>query len=169
MEFKGVVSVLNKYGRRITDTIQNKLKSDRTFATGKTYNSVDYEVNGTTLEISMDSTVEGVSKGINKRTHSPSRTSIIRWMKAKNIQPRVNNRFVARTDSNYKKSAFLIGRAIYNNGTIKRFSYRGSKVLTVAFGAKIRNRLTDELSKAFIAEASDELLNTLLRNGFTNK
>ena len=90
-------------------------------------------------------------------------------MKAKNIQPKKNNRFVSRTDSNYKKSAFLIGRAIYNNGTIKGRGYRGTGLLTVAFGAKVRNNLTDELSQVFISEASDELLNTLRKNGFTNK
>ena len=169
MEFKGVARVLNKYGERITDSIQQKLRQDGNYATGETYNSVDYDVTGTTLEIYANDNVQGISKGINKRTHSPSKSSIIRWMKAKNIQPKKNNRFVSRTDSNYKKSAFLIGRAIYNNGTIKRRGYKGTGVLTVAFGAKVRNNLTDELSQVFISEASDELLNTLRKNGFTNK
>ena len=169
MEFKGVISVLNKYGERITDSIQQKLKQDGNVATGETYNSVDYEVRGTTLEVFFNKNVDGISKGLNKRTHSPTKTSIIRWMKAKNIQPKANNRFVSRTDSNYKKSAFLIGRSIYNNGTIKGRGYRGTGVLTVAFGAKVRKNLTDELSSAFLSEASDELLNTLKKNGFTNK
>ena len=169
MDFKGVVRVLNKYGEQITDSIQAKLKEDKNYASGETYNSVDYDVSDTTLEIYANDNVEGISKGINKRTHSPSKSSIIRWMKAKNIQPKINNRFISRTDSNYKKSAFLIGRAIYNNGTIKKRGYRGTGVLTVAFGARVRNKLTEELSQAFISEASDELLNTLLKNGFTNK
>ena len=169
MGFKWVVRVLNKYGERITDSIQNKLKQDGNYATGETYNSVDYDVTGTTLEIYSNDNVQGISKGINKKTHSPSKSSIIRWMKAKNIQPRINNRFVSRKDSNYKKSAFLIGRAIYENGTIKGRGYKGTGVLTVAFGATVRKKLTEELSQAFLSEASDELLNTLRKNGFTNK
>ena len=44
MDFKGVSGILNKYGAEITDAIQNKLRQDKTHASGRTYNSVDYNV-----------------------------------------------------------------------------------------------------------------------------
>jgi hypothetical protein len=164
MDFKGVSNILNKYGRQITESIKTRLKQDGTYATGRSHDSVVYKVTDTTLEISFDKSVESISKGT-KRVR-PSTTAIMAWMDAKGIKGREKKtgRFTSK-----KKAAYAIATSIFLNGTIKRFGYKGTGVLDFAFSDTIQTQLLDELAIEFIKEASDELLNTLRKNGFTNK
>ena len=46
MDFKGVSTVLEKYGGQITDSIRQKLRQDNTYASGDAYNSVSYKLLG---------------------------------------------------------------------------------------------------------------------------
>jgi|TARA_R110000868_G_C10396971_1_gene720896 hypothetical protein len=166
MDFKGVSNVLEKYGSQITESIKTRLKQDGTYATGETYNSVKHEVSGTTLEIYFNDNVDRIDKGMKPQKSFPSIQSIMKWMSAKNIKGRDPKTGKFRSQ---EKAARYIAKAIYFKGTIKRFGYSGTGVLDFAFGEKIQKRLLDELSVAFVKEASDELLNTLLKNGFTRK
>ena len=166
MDFRGVSNILEKYGRQITESIQTRLKQDGTYATGESYNSVKYDVTNTTLEISFNDTIRYIDQGVLSGRARPSIQSIMRWMDAKGIIGRdpISGRFKSK-----KKTAYAIANSIFTNGTIKRFGYRGTGVLGFSFSDTIQSQLLDELATEFVKEASDELLNTLLRNGFTNK
>jgi hypothetical protein len=166
MDFKGVSTVLEKYGSQITESIKTRLKQDGNYATGKTYNSVDYDVSGTILELSFNESVRHINDGIQRLKSFPSFKSIMEWMNAKNIQGRDPKTGKFRSQ---EKAARYIAKAIYFKGTIKRFGYGGTGVLDYAFSPKIQEQLLDELAVEFLKEASDELLNTLLKNGFTDK
>ena len=164
MDFRGISNILERYGRQITESIQTRLKQDGTYATGRSSSSVAYEVKDTTLDISFDKSVQAISEGT-KRTR-PSTTAIMKWMDAKGIRGRDKKTGRFRDK---KKSAYAIATSIFLNGTIKRFGYKGTGVLDFAFSDTIQTQLLDELAVEFVKEASDELLNTLLRNGFTNE
>ena len=63
-------------------------------------------------------------------------------MKAKGIRPRFSKGTV--TERDYKASAFLIARAIKARGTIQRFGYRCSDILSIfsdnsSFGVDLIN------------------------------
>jgi hypothetical protein len=90
----------------------------------------------------------------------------MQWMDAKGIRGREKKtgKFTSK-----KKAAYAIATSIFLNGTIKRFGYKGTGVLDFAFSDTIQTQLLDELAIEFIKEASDELLNTLRKNGFTDK
>lgn len=166
MDFTGISAILDKYGRQITEAIKTRLVQDGTNATGNTARSVTYEVDKTTLEISFDKNVEAISEGLSPRQSFPTIQSILNWMNAKGIQgrdPRTGRFRRQRVAARY------IARAIYTKGTIKRFGYQGTGVLDFAFSTRIQNQLLDELAIEFIKEADDELLNTLRKNGFTDK
>lgn len=165
MDFTGISAILNKYGQQITEAIKTRLRQDGTYATGATANSVTYDVEGQTLEISFDKNVEAISEGLSPRQSFPSIQSIVNWMSAKGIQgrdPRTGRFRRQRVAAKY------IARAIYLKGTIKRFGYGGTGVLDFAFSNRIQNQLLDELAVEFLKQADDELLNTLRKNGFTD-
>ena len=66
-------------------------------------------------------------------------------MKAKGIRPRFAKGTI--TERDYKASAFLIARAIRARGTITRFGYKGSDILSIfsensSFGTDLTNDLT---------------------------
>ena len=171
MDFKGVSEILNKYGEQITSAIQQKLKQDGTDASGKTYNSVDYDVNGTTLDVYYSGVVNVLDEGLSPNTAYPSITSIVRWMEDKNIQPRSlkTGRFVKKTRAYMRRTAFAIRSSIINKGTIKRFGYRGTGVLDFAFSKDRMNKMANELSSSFSDEINEQILLTFTSNGFTNK
>lgn len=172
MDFKGVSEILNKYGEQITSAIQQKLKQDGTDASGDSYNSVSYKVvNKDELQIYYSGVVDVIDKGLAPEQSYPSLTSIVKWMKDKNIQPRSlkTGRFVKRTMTNMRRTAFALRWAIVNKGTIKDFGYRGTGVLDFAFSKDRMNKMANELSSSFSDEINEQILLTFTSNGFTNE
>ena len=116
--------------------LKREVRIDRAVASGRTVDSINYKVQGSDLIINFDSTL-GILDGGNRPDGSkPSVYSILQWMRDKNIRPRdsrksdsTKGRFVSTSRRNLISSAFLIARAIKDNGTIKRFGYRGTNVL----------------------------------------
>ena len=172
MDFKGVSKILSKYGEQITSSIQQRLREDNTYASGKTYNSVDYDINNNNeLEIYYSGIVDVIDKGLPPKTAYPSITSIVRWMEDKNIQPRnlKTGRFVKKTRAYMRRTAFAIRSSIISKGTIKRFGYRGTGVLDFAFSKDRMNKMANELSSSFSDEINEQILLTFTSNGFTNE
>ena len=169
MDFKGVSKILNKYGEQITSAIQQKLRQDDTYASGKTYNSIDYDVNGTTLDVYYSGVVNVLDEGLSPKTAYPSITSIVRWMEAKNIQPRnlKTGRFVKKTRAYMRRTAFALRWAIVNKGTIKGFGYRGSDVLDFAFNNRISDNIFQEVSEEIYNEIDNQITRTFTGYGFT--
>ena len=155
MDFKGVSAILNKYGEEITNAIQSKLKQDNTDASGRTYNSVDYDVTrDNELEIYYSGVVNVIDDGVGPNRAFPSINSIVRWMDAKGIQPR-----------NLK--TFAIRSAIISKGTIKRFGYTGTGVLNFAFSDKLKQNMMKEISSEIIEQIDEQITRTFTGYGFT--
>ena len=169
MDFKGVSAILNKYGNEITTAIQSRLRQDDTYASGKTYNSVDYKVNGNELDIYYSGVLNVIDDGVGPNRAFPSINSIVRWMDAKNIQPRnlKTGRFVKKTRAYKRRTAFAIRSAIISKGTIKRFGYRGTGVLDFAFSEKLKQNMMKEISSEFIQEIDEQITRTFTGYGFT--
>ena len=169
MDFKGVSAILNKYGEQITNAIQTRLRQDDTYASGRTYTSVDYDVDGNELEIYYSDVVNVLDEGLSPNRAYPTINSIVRWMDAKGIQPRnlKTGRFVKKTRAYKRRTAFAIRSAIVNKGTIKRFGYKGTGVLKFAFSNDRLQKMGDELSSAFGNEINDQILLNFKSNGFT--
>jgi len=123
--------LIDKYGKRAVNDLKNKLVSDRTHASGDTLDSISYSKKGGNIVIEFDPSVNILDEGLNtgQRISASGSQGIIRWMKAKGIRPAFAKGTV--TERDYKASAFLIARAIRNRGTIARFGYRGSDILSI--------------------------------------
>jgi hypothetical protein len=138
---RGLNEILNKYGNRAVDRLKSQVRIDRTNATGVTLNSIKYSVKGTSIIIHHDSSLNIIDEGLDAGKAFPNVGNIILWMKRKNIQPRKSvgsrgSQFTSRVagsqgDRNYRASAFAIAKAIHQKGTIKRFGYKGSNILSV--------------------------------------
>ncbi len=166
---KGYKDVLSDYGERIVSRIKEGLVNDDTMATGEAMRSVVYSSSDKQLTITYNKSVAAVDRGLRPGEHSPNWQSIVRWMQAKGIQPRAKGKFVNSTPSNYKRSAFAIGKAIYRNGTIKRFAYRGTGVIDKAWGRGLKGAMTKALVKRTEENIKAELAVTLQQYGFTRK
>jgi len=170
MDFKGVSKILNKYGEQITESIKTRLKQDGTYASGDSYKSVGYKVvNKDELQIYYSGVVDVIDKGLAPEQAYPSLTSIVKWMKDKNIQPRSlkTGRFVKRTMTNMRRTAFALRWAIVNKGTIKDFGYRGSDVLDFAFNNRIYDNMFQEVSEEIYNEIDNQITRTFTGYGFT--
>ena len=153
--------LINKYGKRAVDDLKNKLVSDRTHASGDTLNSISYSLSGGGIVIEFDPSINILDEGLNtgQRISVSGSEGIIRWMKAKGIRPRFSKGTV--TERDYKASAFLIARAIRARGTIQRFGYRGSDILSIfsdnsSFGTDLINDI-----ELWAQNKIDKLLNNI--------
>ena len=123
--------LVDKYGKRAVNDLKAKLVSDRTHASGDTLNSISYSVKGGNIVVEFDPSINILDEGLNagQRISESGSQGIIRWMKAKGIRPRFAKGTI--TERDYKASAFLIARAIRARGTIQRFGYKGSDILSI--------------------------------------
>ena len=136
--------LVDKYGKRAVNDLKSKLVSDGTHASGDTLDSVAYSIKGGNIVIEFDPSVNILDEGLNagQRISASGSEGIVRWMKAKGIRPRFAKGTI--TERDYKASAFLIARAIKARGTITRFGYKGSDVLSIfsensSFGVDLMN------------------------------
>tara|TARA_R110002012_G_scaffold78746_1_gene200587 strand:- start:7382 stop:7861 length:480 start_codon:yes stop_codon:yes gene_type:complete len=156
---ESIDEVLNKYGVKFTKALKRQLKVDRTYATGSTYKSIKYSVKDSSLILEYDSTMNIIDAGRKAGRRMPSSTDILIWMKARNVRPRDRfGRFLANTTQNRKRAAFAITRGIGRRGTIKRFGYKGSKILDfvnknsdlrLSFERDLKIAIEDDLSDLF--------------------
>ena len=151
----------DKYGKRAVDDLKNKLVSDRTHASGDTLNSISYSIKGGNIVIEFDATINILDEGLNagQRISESGSDGIVRWMKAKGLRPRFAKGTI--TERDYKASAFLIARAIKARGTIQKFGYKGSNILSLfdnnsSFGTDLINDL-----EVWAQNKVDKLLNNI--------
>jgi len=140
--------VLKSLGENIVSEIKKLAKRDKFNASGDLDKSISYEVKDNVVEISANRYIEAISGGIQKKRF-PNVDSIKEWAKNKGIQPRNNKgRFVAKTDANMNKLAFVIGRSISQRGVSKRFGYQGSGFLEEIKKDVVKN-VTDMIAEAY--------------------
>lgn len=153
--------LIDKYGKRAVNDLKSKLVSDRTHASGDTLNSISYSLDGGGIVVEFDPSVNILDEGLNRgqRISASGSEGIIRWMKAKGIRPAFAKGTV--TERDYKASAFLIARAIKARGTIQKFGYRGSDILSIfsdnsSFGVDLMNDI-----ELWAQNKIDNLLNNI--------
>ncbi len=165
--FKGIHEILEDAAQGITERLRDNLYADNTHATGETAQSIRATVKGNEIRVTFNKSLSAIDSGNAAGMHSPRVSSILEWMRAKGIQPRHKGRFVANTASNYKRSAFAISRAIYRYGTIKRFSYQGTRIFERSWGPGYKGALTKRIKKQMDKNLKESVNVIFLANGFT--
>ena len=148
---------LNDVGENIVSEIKRlAITRDDFVASGRLEKSISYEVKGNIVEVSALEYIGAISEGIHKKKF-PNVDRIKEWSKDRGIQPRnKKGRFVARTDANMNKLAFVIARSIAGQspnpdkkgGISKRFGYKGSGFLE-QIKKDVVNNVTDMIAEAY--------------------
>ena len=151
MDLSNLQAELVKYGTLLVQKYKAQLKIDGTQATGDTEKSLNYVVGTAELQILADKSLEYIDEG-RKAGEAPPLSAIAQWARAKGIKPRGG-------DGSFIKSTALtevwmiknIAKSIAENGTIKRFGYKGSGIIDFVY----LNQKDEMLNNIFAAYGRD--------------
>ena len=151
-DFTNLFNTLNEYCEKFKDLYVENLKNDDRVASGQLINNVKTEVKAgnDTFEVVLQVAdyYQWLENG-RKAGKFPPVDAILDWIKVKNILPTPDKNGKLPTE---KQLAFLIGRAIKENGTIKDKGYDGGhyvKKTMEALNTEYINRLHEALQKDF--------------------
>jgi len=147
-------ALLSLYGEKIAQDIRTRMAEDGTVATGASNASLEYGVEGATLRVTGNEGIAVVSEGRPAGKRFPNIQNIKDWIQAKGITPNAST-------IKPRDLAYVIARAISQNGSIKRFGYKGSGLLDYVIN-KNNETLTQDL-----ADLGLEYLDTQLVGQFT--
>jgi hypothetical protein len=143
-----VDDVLLNWGQGAIDSIRKVLRKEGLFASGSLYQEIEpWKIkkiqDGIQIYLEMLEHWEEVDKGRikGKKFTDQELRSLEEWIRIKGIP----SKWKMSTPS----AVFLISRAIYKKGTIKRYGYRGSNFLQQAMTDSIMNELQEKFAKSF--------------------
>lgn len=139
-------NVLEKYGKQMVMSVQDKLMRDNTNATGDAINSVTAEVTDTTITILGNKYIEAIDKGRGAGKRMPPVVNILQWIKAKGIRQMSSSKRVMRD----RDLAWVIARKIAREGTLKRFGNTGTNLLgfvTNQYAEPLINEISELITK----------------------
>ena len=151
MDLSNLQAELVKYGTLLVQKYKAQLKIDGTQATGDTEKSLSYAVNTAELQILADKSLEYIDQG-RKAGEAPPLSAIAQWARAKGIKPRAGDgSFIKSTSMTEVWMIKNIAKSIAENGTIKRFGYKGSGIIDFVY----LNQKDEMLNNIFAAYGRD--------------
>ena len=167
--FKRTRSTIRKWGDIFVSKLKQTLKADRTYASGRTHdsikgrsvisgNSIGYQIESKSAGNSQYSMLEIIDKG-RRPGKQPPVQAIMYWMEQKGVQPRTSSgKYAKSSESNLKWAAYNIARAIGQRGTIKRYGYGGSDILNFVFKSR-EEAMTEDIATSFEQDLMDYIEN----------
>jgi hypothetical protein len=151
MDLSNLQAELVKYGTLLVQKYKAQLKIDGTQATGDTEKSLNYVVGTAELQILADKSLEYIDEG-RKPGEAPPLSAIAQWARAKGIKPRGGDgSFIKSTSMTEVWMIKNIAKSIAENGTIKRFGYKGSGIIDFVY----LNQKEEMLNNIFAAYGRD--------------
>ncbi len=151
MDLSNLQAELVKYGTLLVQKYKAQLKIDGTQATGDTEKSLNYVVGTAELQILADKSLEYIDEG-RKPGEAPPLSAIAQWARAKGIKPRGGDgSFIKSTSMTEVWMIKNIAKSIAENGTIKRFGYKGSGIIDFVY----LNQKDEMLNNIFAAYGRD--------------
>ena len=151
MDLSNLQAELVKYGTLLVQKYKAQLKIDGTQATGDSEKSLNYVVGTAELQILADKSLEYIDEG-RKPGEAPPFSAIAQWARAKGIKPRGGDgSFIKSTSMTEVWMIKNIAKSIAENGTIKRFGYKGSGIIDFVY----LNQKDEMLNNIFAAYGRD--------------
>lgn len=152
-------NIIDLYSRAIVKDLKGTLKRNDTIASGKTGESITYQIIDLNIKLNHNESLNILSKGIG-RGKKVNVNNILLWMRKRNITPRDRpNNAQGRLST-----AFAISSSIREKGTIKAFAYNGSNILsTVGEGTVLFRKMQSD-----IEVASEKYINELIETTLNN-
>ena len=150
---------LQNLAKEYQTEIQRLIVQEKLVDKGDLKNSIKYKVSDDGFNIESDEKYAYIlgSNGYLKTWKRPSIPKITEWVKRKGIRPRSSKgRFRKITEKSYLSTAFAIARAMNGegkrnagkNGSIKRFGYRGSRIIQ-RVNQKLEGKVSGEIMEAY--------------------
>jgi len=153
---KRVQATLEQYKDKIVEQLKDRLNQEKLVASGRLRDSIYGVVTETGINIfAQDYGIfveEGRGPGkapLDTRTGG-SFQRILDWVKTKNIQA-INPKYKRPRDV-----AWMIGRSIGAEGTIKRFGYQGSKFIDFV-SKNIMASLTKDIEESYLKDLNEQI------------
>lgn len=116
-------ALLDLYGDEIKTAIQQRLKADRKYATGKAYEELVKKVTPNSVSIEGWKYIEVISGGREPRKPAPPVHKIVEWLESKKGM-RIKSAAYKNKPHRIKSLAFIIAKKIGENGI------KGNNMLT---------------------------------------
>ena len=156
MDLSNLQAELVKYGTLLVQKYKAQLKIDGTQATGDTEKSLNYVVGTAELQILADKSLEYIDQG-RKPGEAPPLSAIAQWARAKGIKPRGGDgSFIKSTSMTEVWMIKNIAKSIAENGTIKRFGYKGSGIIDFVY-LNQKNEMLNNIFAAYGRDVQEEL------------
>ena len=155
MVYTFTAEALNRIRTKLTADIKNQIDAKNLNATRKLRNSISGTVfasaKSITLNIYAAKYFDSVDKGTRPGIRPPYR-KIYEWACAKGIQP--------RDSKNFNQMIKNIQEAIFQNGTIKRFAYKGASIIDYV-DEKYKEEITQEIKQGYLKDLESEINNNV--------
>ena len=155
MVYTFTAEALNRIRTKLTADIKNQIDAKNLNATRKLRNSISGTVfasaKSITLNIFAAEYFDSVDKGTRPGIRPPYR-KIYEWASAKGIQP--------RDSKNFNQMIKNIQEAIFQNGTIKRFAYKGASIIDYV-DEKYKEEITQEIKQGYLKDLESEINNNV--------
>ena len=151
MAFDNLENQLKKYAEAYTQKYKSKLISDGNKASGKLVNSVKPKMLKNGFSILAKSYIEQISEGRRVGRIPPS-NEILEWARAKKIRPENGG----QSESNMKRMAFAIAKSIGLKGMIKRYGFKGTKIIDNVYNS-LSMQMGEDLFEAYKQDLEEQL------------
>ena len=155
MKTNNLRAELQKYGRLYKQKFKSELRKDNTYASGRLDRSVTYKTKSTDsyseLSLLANSYIEQISEGRRVGRISPS-NEILEWARAKKIRPENGG----QSESNMKRMAFAIAKSIGLKGMIKRYGFKGTKIIDNVYNS-LSMQMGEDLFEAYKQDLEEQL------------
>lgn len=155
MKTNNLRAELQKYGRLYKQKFKSELRKDGTYASGRLDRSVTYKTKSTAsyseLSLLANSYIEQISEGRRVGRIPPS-NEILEWARAKKIRPENGG----QSESNMKRMAFAIAKSIGLKGMIKRYGFKGTKIIDNVYNS-LSMQMGEDLFEAYKQDLEKQL------------
>ena len=152
---------LSNLAKEYQESIQSEIQKEDLVSKGDLKNSITYEMTKDGFIIKSDEKYAYVlgSNGYLKKWDKPPANKLAEWAKRKRMRPLFRDkkgRFKKLTESSYLSLGFALAKSmngegkrnVGKNGSVKRFGYRGSRIIQKV-NMRLEGKVEGEITEAF--------------------
>ena len=133
--------------------IQRLIVQEELVSSGSLKKSIEYKMTDDGFNIESDSEYAYLlgSNGYLKRWRRPPHEKLAEWAKRKGMRPLMRDRrgrFKKASKDGFKRLGFALAKSIDINGTVKRYGYRGSRIIQ-RVNQKLEGKVSGEIMEAY--------------------
>ena len=144
---------LKNLAKEYQTEIQRLIVQEELVSTGRLKGSIEYKMTEDGFEVSSDENYANLlgSNGYLKKWKRPPHEKLAEWARRKGMRPLMRDRkgrFKKASKDGFKRLGFALAKSIDRNGTVKRYGYRGSRIIQ-RVNQKLEGKVSGEIMEAY--------------------